>query len=151
MKIHPVFPQPTRWMPRVMAGLLILNVVLALARAENPAAPKTPRGDYTVLTKVPSKARARPNPLEGDPDAVTAGRKLFEQHCSECHGKDAAGGKRGPKLRGLTAQEATPGALFFVLTNGVVRRGMPDWSKLPEPERWQIVSFLESLRESPGR
>jgi hypothetical protein len=32
-----------------------------------------------------------------------------------------------------------------VLTNGVVRKGMPVWSKLPEPQRWQIVRFLKSL------
>jgi hypothetical protein len=31
------------------------------------------------------------------------------------------------------------------LTNGVVWHGMPVWSKLPEPERWQIVTFIESL------
>jgi hypothetical protein len=31
------------------------------------------------------------------------------------------------------------------LTNGVVRRGMPVWSKLPEPQRWQLVSFIKSL------
>lgn len=31
------------------------------------------------------------------------------------------------------------------MTNGVARRGMPVWSKLPEPQRWQIVSFLKSL------
>ena len=23
---------------------------------------------------------------------------------------------------------------------------MPDWSKLPEPQRWQIVAFLKSFR-----
>ena len=38
-----------------------------------------------------------------------------------------------------------PGALFWILTNGVGRRGMPVWSKLPEPQRWQIVSYLKSL------
>jgi hypothetical protein len=43
-------------------------------------------------------------------------------------------------------QQATPGMLFWILTNGVVRRGMPVWSKLPEQERWQIVTFLESLK-----
>jgi hypothetical protein len=31
-----------------------------------------------------------------------------------------------------------------VLTNGVVRHGMPVWSKLPEPQRRQIVSYLKS-------
>ena len=42
-------------------------------------------------------------------------------------------------------QQASPGTLFWILTNGVVRRGMPVWSKLPEPQRWQIVSYLKSL------
>jgi len=35
--------------------------------------------------------------------------------------------------------------LFWLLTNGVVRRGMPVWSKLPEPQRWQLVSYIKSL------
>jgi hypothetical protein len=40
---------------------------------------------------------------------------------------------------------ATPGTIFWILTNGVVRRGMPVWSRLPEQQRWQIVSYLKSL------
>ena len=60
----------------------------------------------------------------------------------------AEGGKRAPSLLRDEVQRATPGALFWVLTNGVVRRGMPDWSKLPEPERWQIVAFLKSFGSS---
>jgi hypothetical protein len=43
-------------------------------------------------------------------------------------------------------QQATPGALFWILTNGVVRHGMPVWSKLPEAQRWQIVTFLMSFK-----
>ncbi len=42
-----------------------------------------------------------------------------------------------------------PGTLFWLLTNGVVRRGMPVWSKLPEPQRWQIVSYIKSLSGPP--
>lgn len=147
MKIKSSFHRATVLVTLVMAGLLVLGVLLALAQTENLAAPKNHKSDYAALAKVPVKDRAQRNPLEGDPAAVAAGRKLFEQHCSECHGQYAGGGKRGPSLRVVEVQKATPGALFFVLTNGVVRRGMPDWSKLPEPERWQIVSFLQSLNE----
>ena len=59
-------------------------------------------------------------------------------------------GKTGPTPSLLTdpVQQATPGTLFWILTNGVVRRGMPVWSKLPEPQRWQIVSYLKSLTPS---
>jgi mono/diheme cytochrome c family protein len=31
------------------------------------------------------------------------------------------------------------------MTNGAVRSGMPVWSKLPEPQRWQIVTYVKSL------
>jgi len=41
--------------------------------------------------------------------------------------------------------------LFWVLTNGVVRRGMPAWSKPPEPQRWQLVAYIKSLGRSPAK
>jgi cytochrome c oxidase cbb3-type subunit 2 len=107
---------------------------------------KNDRSVYAEIAKAPRKERAKRNPFENDADAIAAGSKLFEQHCAECHGNMAEGGKKAPSLREEEVQRAAPGALFWVLTNGVVRRGMPVWSKLPEPQRWQIVSFLRSLR-----
>jgi mono/diheme cytochrome c family protein len=100
---------------------------------------------YAELTKAPKKAVVRRNPLENDRDAVAAGANLFDQHCSECHGEMAEGTHKAPSLLADLVQQATPGTLFWVLTNGVVRRGMPVWSKLPEPQRWQLVSYLKSL------
>ena len=98
-----------------------------------------------VFTKVPQKARLKCNPLAGERTAVPAGGKLFRQHCAECHGKDAEGTKKAPMLVGGEMVDATPGEIFWVLTNGVVRKGMPEWSRLPPAQRWQIVAFLESL------
>jgi mono/diheme cytochrome c family protein len=100
---------------------------------------------YTEIAKAPEKAREKRNPLEKDPDAVAAGSILFEQHCSECHGDAGEGGRKGPSLLAPEVQNSEPGAIFWILTNGVVRRGMPVWSKLPEPQRWQLVSFIKSL------
>jgi len=104
---------------------------------------------YAEIAKAPEKARAKPNPLAADPEAVAAGGNLFQQHCAECHGDSADGGRKGPSLRVGEIQGATPGALFWLLTNGVVRRGMPVWSKLPEPQRWQLVAFIKSLGVRP--
>jgi mono/diheme cytochrome c family protein len=100
---------------------------------------------YAPLEKAPQSARARVNPFEGSPREAAAGGKLFEQHCAECHGPKAGGTMRGANLLREEVQQATPGTLFWILTNGVARRGMPVWSKLPEPERWQIVTFLRSI------
>jgi mono/diheme cytochrome c family protein len=55
------------------------------------------------------------------------------------------GSRKAPSLRVPEVQNATPGTLFWILTNGVVRKKMPVWSKLPEPQRWQLVSYIKSL------
>lgn len=102
-----------------------------------------------VFAQVPEKARVRGNPLEHDSAAIVAGKKLFGQHCAQCHGAVAEGGKKAPSLHIAEVQNATPGALFWILSNGIVRRGMPDWSKLPEAQRWQITSYIRSLRHAP--
>jgi len=128
-----------------------LAVSLALGQSGNPgkspagAAPQYDPAIYAELQKAPEKARKRTNPLQNDPEAVAAGAVLFEQHCAECHGDAGQGGRKGPNLRVAEVQNALPGAIFWVLTNGVVRKGMPVWSKLPAPQRWQLVSYLRSL------
>ena len=45
-------------------------------------------------------------------------------------------------------QQATDGEIFWLLRNGALRQGMPSWSSLPEPLRWQIIAFVKSLGES---
>ncbi len=101
--------------------------------------------NYAALLEVPEKARQRRDPFEGDAGAVAVGGKLFERHCAECHGGSAQGTRKGPTLLGNEVKQAAPGSLFWILTNGVVRKGMPVWSKLPEQQRWQLVTFLKSL------
>jgi len=129
----------------VTATFLALAVSLSSAQKDGVPAWKKGPNVYAELEKAPKKAVNRHNPMESDPDAVAAGANLFDQHCAECHGEMAEGARKGPSLRADPVQQATPGTLFWILTNGVVRRGMPVWSKLPEPQRWQLVSYLKSL------
>ena len=127
----------------LLAGVLTTSVTVA--QTTDAGLAKLDKSVYAELAKVPPKAATRRNPLESDPDAVAAGAKLFDHHCAECHGANADGAKKGPSLRTEELQRATPGALFWVLTNGVVRKGMPVWSKLPEPQRWQLVTYIKSI------
>ena len=132
--------------------LLMAAFFLSSAFAQEATATKeTSSADpvYTEIRKAPAKARAKRNPLDKDPDAVVAGKILFEQRCAECHGGNAEGSSKAPSLRAREIQDAEPGAIFWILTNGVVRKGMPVWSKLPEPQRWQLVSFIKSLGALP--
>ena len=140
----------------LMVSAVLLCASVVLANGQNAAKDNKANDDkskdnksaeiFAELGKAPEKARKRMNPLENDPEAIAAGRLLFEDHCAECHGDKAEGGKKGPNLRAPEVQNATQGTLFWLLTNGVVRKGMPVWSKLPEPQRWQPVRYLKSLR-----
>lgn len=133
----------------VCASLLAVSVVLA-QNGKTEKLPVVARAKYdpaiyAELQKAPEKARNRANPLQTDPEAVAAGAIVFEQHCAECHGNAAEGSRKAPSLLVPEVQNATPGTLFWVITNGVVRKKMPVWSKLPEPQRWQLVRYIKSL------
>ncbi len=90
-------------------------------------------------------AAAMSNPLEGQQAAQRAGAKLFGRECAACHGKNGAGGLgKAPPLRQKEIYDAPPGALFWILRNGSLNRGMPSFAHLPEPERWQIITWLKA-------
>jgi mono/diheme cytochrome c family protein len=127
----------------VLASFVAACVAVS-TRAGDDVAPGASK-DETPWANAPEPARKRANPYASQPDAVRAGRKLFARHCSECHGGQGAGGRNAPPLDTGTVQDASDGELFWMLTNGHLEAGMPSWSNLPEPRRWQIVSYLKTL------
>jgi mono/diheme cytochrome c family protein len=102
-------------------------------------------GDGAWKSKVPEKERMRENPYDSQANAIAAGAKLFRQNCSSCHGGDASGTEKKPNLHSDRIRSSTPGELEWLLKNGSMKNGMPSWSRLPEQQRWQIVSYLKSL------
>jgi len=134
--------------PSILFWSAVLMAGIATGQSGDSSSGRFDKSVYAELAKAPAKAAARHNPLESDPEAVAGGAKLFERHCAECHGAGADGGKKGPSLRVVEVQQSSPGTLFWVLSNGVVRKGMPVWSRLPEPQRWQLISYIKSLGAS---
>jgi mono/diheme cytochrome c family protein len=104
--------------------------------------------DGAWLARVPAKDHEKPNPFQGQPEAASAGRNVFIEHCAKCHGGMAEGTKKRPTLRSeRVQQQATAGDLHWLLVNGNMKKGMPSWAKLPDPQIWQLVSYLKSLHE----
>ena len=97
----------------------------------------------TPVQRAPAKVATIRNPLEGSERARRAGAKLYARECAACHGPHGEGRGNAPPLSRAAIQQAHPGALFWVLRNGSLRRGMPSFAHLPEPQRWQIVTFLQ--------
>jgi mono/diheme cytochrome c family protein len=115
-------------------AILLTTSALGFAKATN---------DW--LKNVPQPDRSRVNPYAGKPEAVAAGAILYRDNCAQCHGNDAEGKYSRPGLRREEVRNATDGELAWLLKNGDVYRGMPRWSGLPEPERWQIIAYLRSV------
>ena len=92
----------------------------------------------------PAAQSARTNPLADRPETAAGGRKLFHQRCTPCHGEDARGTRRGPDLTAAAVQRQSDGALFWKITSGNTRTGMPTFSFLPDLQRWQLLLHLRS-------
>ena len=101
--------------------------------------------DTGWMKHVSDADRARTNPYANQADAIAGGSRLFADHCAKCHGDDALGRGKKPSLRSPEVQQAGDGELFSLLKNGYLKKGMPSWSALPEPARWQIIAYLKSL------
>lgn len=99
-----------------------------------------------VFQGAPAAVAGVQNPYRGEANAVLAGKKLFRRHCASCHGENAEGRGTAPPLRSPVVQRTPDGVLYWFLKNGKLRAGMPSWSGLPPQQRWQIVSFLKSLK-----
>jgi mono/diheme cytochrome c family protein len=96
----------------------------------------------SLVQQAPPGTASIRNPLEGDGRAQRAGAKLYYRECAGCHGLKREGRGRAPSLTRPGVTGAAPGALFWVLRNGALHRGMPSYAHLPEPQRWQIITFL---------
>jgi mono/diheme cytochrome c family protein len=124
------------------------RAVLALTMTALLSVGVSAAADGAWLRNVPSRDHDRANPYRGQADAVAAGQRLYADHCSKCHGEDAQGTRKRPPLKSARVQnEASEGDLHWLLVNGNMRRGMPSWARLPDPQLWQLISYLKTLRD----
>ena len=125
--------------PRSLTPLFVLMVLTPVLAQEVHVR------DRDADWAAPREEAVRINPLAGRTDAVAGGAKLFHQRCSTCHGDDGRGSTRAPDLTQPDVQAQTDGALFWKISGGNSRLGMPAFSYLPEPQRWQLVLQLRAI------
>jgi mono/diheme cytochrome c family protein len=120
--------------------LLALAVFTCLALAQETSQKHDPSW------VAPPDAATKKNPFAGKPEAIAAGKKLFMRHCAECHNEDGTGLQDASNLQAPEVQKQSDGELFWKITNGNVKKGMPPATRLSDDERWDVVSFLRTLK-----
>ncbi len=103
-------------------------------------------------------------PRESTPQDVAAGKELYAENCSQCHG--AKGDGRGAMAdlldprprdfrRAIYKIRQTPQGdlptdedLFRIVSNGMAGTSMPPWrGLLSEAQIWQLVDYVKSFSE----
>ena len=75
------------------------------------------------------------NPFADKPEAVRAGKGIYDQMCAGCHGSKGDGG-RGPTVnKGVFKHGNEDASLFNVVKNGITGTAMPAMG-LTEDEVW---------------
>jgi putative heme-binding domain-containing protein len=101
-----------------------------------------------LLLAATAWAQHNTNPLGASPEVAAAGRTLYNQNCTNCHGLDAAAGDRAPALAAQRSYNRTSDQdLFDAITKGIPGTGMPAVG-LSTDDSWRIVAYIRSLRAS---
>jgi mono/diheme cytochrome c family protein len=121
--------------PRLVLALLSTAVAFGAA-------------DGSWLKDVPARDHQKTNPYHDQAEAIAAGRRIFVDRCSHCHGENADGTKKRPPLKSeRVQQQASEGDLHWLLVNGNMGKGMPSWAKLPDQQLWQVITYIKSLHK----
>jgi len=104
---------------------------------------------------VPDKVAKTPNPVKSNSESISAGKALYNLHCSSCHGKKGLGdGSKAAQLKTTPQdmskselQSQSDGALFYKISEG--RDDMPSFKKkIPDAEDiWSLVNFVRTLKK----
>jgi cytochrome c oxidase cbb3-type subunit III len=131
-----------------LAGTLVATastIVMTTARAGTRTLPD---GGTDASQRPPQTVTSRSYSSQ----QVEAGQPLFSAHCGFCHGRDAAGGERGPDLTrsDLVAEDDGGNKIAPVVRSGRVEKGMPAFD-LGEAELSAIVAFIHDQKTKTAK
>jgi mono/diheme cytochrome c family protein len=106
---------------------------------------------------VDRNAPKQDNPMQPNAQNLIAGARLYEQHCSYCHGGllqrvSPMRAKFNPPVPQIINRiPGDPDAhLFWVAKHGIRLTGMPSWAGiLSDDQIWQVIAFVKHSANLP--
>lgn len=143
--------------------VLVLAIVGVILGFVDMRADKPPSALETAIAgraMDASVARAAPkvaNPIPSDEANLSAGARLYRDHCALCHGDpvkqkaELADSLNPPAPQFMTDMPDMPeNQNFYILQHGIRWTGMPGWKTvLDERQIWQLVTFLSHMHDLP--
>ena len=134
--------------------LLALSGALGFDAISQPPAWEAGTGQRALLAGVDVRARSVRNPLDtSDPGVVAAGKKIYSDDCSGCHGSPKAVSSWGarnfyPRVPQFWQQPVSirPEQAFVIVRDGIRYSGMGAWrGLLTERQMWDVALFVSTL------
>ena len=145
-------------MQRIRCSARIVVIAAAIvATAATIIAESQKQTDSQSEWTIPANAAMEINPIAATPDVIAQGRKIFENKCQRCHGRDGRG--HGPDSDAdhpagnltdrLRAAFNPDGVMFYKIWNGRQSPKMPAFRKedMSKEEVWTVIQFVKTFRK----
>jgi mono/diheme cytochrome c family protein len=123
---------------KLLWSAIALGALLALVLGTTALAQEEPPAPYAGMK----------NPFAWDDgSAVAAGQTVYKQSCLGCHGVtgDSLARFNFSKPEFSDGLRARPDYYMWVLSEGRLSQGMPGYKSLSEDQRWQVLTYIDSL------
>jgi mono/diheme cytochrome c family protein len=130
---------------------LALGLFAAIATAQDSAEGGGKRG-WTI----PPGAAQEANPIAVSPEVLAKGKKLFEDNCQKCHGKEGKGDGPDADPDNMPEDLSDParaarnpdGVMFYKIWNGRKSPKMPGVKTegLSKDDVWTVIHFAKTFR-----
>lgn len=127
----------------------------AFAAAQQSTATTTTTTTATAPRKGGNPEAAKiVNPVVAAPESISAGRRIYTQFCTNCHGASGRGDGRGapagaqvPDLTDMTWDYgSTDGEIFTVIHDGVSADMGPYAERMKDSDIWNVINYVRSLK-----
>jgi mono/diheme cytochrome c family protein len=131
--------------------ILALGVVL-IAAFNVKSGVEASQHDSHAHSHAPASAKKLKNPLQATEENINAGKTLYASKCATCHGEDGKAKTNVAEAMKVkpadltTLHERTDGEIYWVITNGIPKSGMPALkTKVSNEDRWKITLYVKHL------
>ena len=108
---------------------------------------------FSVIANPNDPVKLTPAELDS---SINNGHRYYQQNCAVCHGDAGIGngpatkyGVPGINLMTDMTKARTDGYIYGMMRNG--RGSMPNYNRIEEPDRWDLVNYVRGLQGRLGR